>query len=59
MNTADVFRDEGDDRIRKALVVLFILDNEHWADFGPAPVSVRVIKEDDITALSWLPVVVA
>jgi hypothetical protein len=51
MNTAHVFRDEGDDRIRKALVVPVVLDDEHRADFGPAPVSVRVIKEDDITEL--------
>ena len=36
---------------RKALVVPVILHDERWADFGPAPVSVRVIQKDDITAL--------
>ena len=54
MNAAHVFGDEGDNCIRKALVVPVILDDERWADFGSAPVGVWVIEEDDITALHGL-----
>jgi hypothetical protein len=51
VNATHVLGDEGDDRIRKALVFPVVLYDEHWADFRTTPIGVRVIQEDDITAL--------